>query len=455
MKPDQRARSGAGTLGRRIAARLRSWSLDGGRVAVGLSGGMDSVVLLDLLAGVRSELALELSAVHVHHGLSPDADRWTERCECLASELDVPLAVHRVTIRRNDPRGIEAAARAERYRCYGETRVDAVALAHHADDQAETVLLQLLRGAGPQGLAAMPEVRFLSGGVRLVRPILDVPRAVLLRHALDRGLQWVDDESNQDERYARNFLRHSVVPVIAQRYPAWDIALARAAVNAAEAAGLLDRLAGMDLQRCATGADLHLEPLRMLDASSQANVLRFWLKRSGAPVPSRARLGDMVSQLISSTSSAELRVPLGNCAIVRRHGVISVRPDDGEACRSDWSVRWHGESAITLPDGRVLLVERTLGTGPGERLLRDAGVTIRNRRGGERMRVATNRPRRTLKNLLQESDVAVWERRRLPLVFAGETLVHVPGVATAPEVAASPDEAGLSFRILHHGQSRE
>src|SRR6478735_7302191 len=201
----------------------------GERVCVGFSGGVDSVVLLDAMAAER---ARPVTAVHVHHGLSPNADRWTDFCRDFCAARAVPLSIERVTVDRAAAEGLEAAARTQRYAIYAARPEPYVALAHHLDDQAETVLLQLLRGTGMKGIAAMPEMRPLPGShVRLYRPLLSIPRA--------RGLEWIEDESNESTRHDRNFLRHDVAPLLDARFPGWRDAVARFARHAGSASELL------------------------------------------------------------------------------------------------------------------------------------------------------------------------------------------------------------------------
>ena len=214
------------------------------------------MVLLDALACAVPSTGLSLSAVHVHHGISPNADKWAEFCAVECARRDVPLTVRRVRVEDAATLGIEAAARAARYNVFAEIVADFVALAHHAGDQAETLLLQLLRGAGPHGLAAMPLIRPLQSRCALLRPLLALPDAAIEAYAQARELRWIDDESNADTSLKRNFLRHEIAPRLAAAFPGYPATLARAAAHQAEAAALLDELAAIDAReahgwRCA------------------------------------------------------------------------------------------------------------------------------------------------------------------------------------------------------------
>lgn len=222
------------------------------RLVLGLSGGLDSVVLLHALLALRDQHPFTLQAVHVHHGLSPHADDWADFCAQLCMSHAVELSSHRVTIACNDAAGIEAAARRERQRIFAVLDADFLLTAHQQDDQSETVLLQLLRGAGPKGLAAMPELQRRPGwrAVQL-RPLLGVTRARILDYAQTHGLAWVDDESNQDLRYRRNALRQQVMPLLAAHFPGSGATLARAAALQADAADVLDDMARLDARSTA------------------------------------------------------------------------------------------------------------------------------------------------------------------------------------------------------------
>src|SRR3990170_773233 len=215
------------------SADLGGLELRGQRVAVGLSGGVDSVVLLDLLRAAAPRHGFRLEAGHVHHGLSPRADQWVRFCRTLCRQWGVPLAVRRVKVEKRG-RGLEAAARAARHAVFARHPAPVIALAHQLDDQAETVLLNLLRGAGVRGASAMPVAGRLGGKV-LLRPLLAVPRREVLAYARARGLRWIEDESNRDAALTRNFLRLRVGPLLETRFARWRERLARAARHFAHA----------------------------------------------------------------------------------------------------------------------------------------------------------------------------------------------------------------------------
>lgn len=279
-------------------------------VCVGFSGGCDSVVLLNVVAGLG--LGPRLRAIHVHHGLSPVADGWADFCASCCTRLGVPLAVERIAVDGVCGQGIEAAARAARYAAFARDGADVVLLGHHGDDQAETLLFNLLRGSGVAGAAAMREER-RHGAQRILRPLLGWPRAEVEAHARARGLAWVDDESNADTAFARNFLRHEVMPLLSARFPAAGANLGRAAAHFAETAGLLDDLAALDWAAVSAGDALRLPALRGLSPARLANLLRYRLRQLGWQVPAAARLAEFCRQLQAAGPDRhpELALPQG------------------------------------------------------------------------------------------------------------------------------------------------
>lgn len=280
---------------------LRRLDAPGHRICVGLSGGMDSVVLLELLAQLRAPLGMRLSAIHVHHGLSSNADRWAGFCESLCAARAIPLTVTRIQVDRARPGGVEAIARDARYAAFSAIDADLLALAQHADDQAETVLHQVLRGTGLKGMAGMGETRRLREGLALIRPLLAIPRVAIEAFAREARLEWIDDESNADTAYTRNFIRHALTPTLAERFPHYRESLARAGRHAAEADEMLSALAAIDLKW--DGRNAHADLLDELPRTRQVNALYHWLQWQQRPgekqdaTPSQAQLAEWAEQL--------------------------------------------------------------------------------------------------------------------------------------------------------------
>ncbi|MDT3707998.1 MAG: tRNA lysidine(34) synthetase TilS [Thiobacillus sp.] len=412
------------------------------RLALALSGGLDSVSLLHALVVLRDQHPFELQAVHVHHGLSPRADRWAEFCARLCASHAVELTLHRVQIACDDAAGIEAAARRERQHIFAALDVDFVLTAHQRDDQAETLLLQLLRGAGPKGLAAMPEVQVRSGWrAAQLRPLLGVPRAGLLDYAQAHGLEWVDDESNLDTRYRRNALRQQVMPLLAAHFPGRAATLARAAALQADAAELLDDLARMDAVVAIDGGRLDCEVLAGLSRPRGRNLLRHFIELHGLPMPSARRLGEALHQLLDARRDARVCIRLGALDVWRFRGgayLVPVAPAPAAP------VRWQGETTLAVPSAGVTVrMDAVAGTGLKRAVLSSGEVTLGVRQGGERLRLHAGGPRRSLKNLLQEHAIAPWQRDRLPLLWCDGQLLWAAGIGLDADAQAAPDEPGI------------
>lgn len=406
---------------------------------------MDSVVLLHLLHPLAQRFEWRLSALHVHHGISPNADAWADFCTDLCSRMDIPLHVEHVDIAplRAD-HGVEAAARKLRHAAFFRQAGDCVALAHHADDQAETLLLQLLRGAGIRGGAAMPLFKpETSHSPATVRPLLDVTHSVLLEYAEQHSLQWVEDESNADARYSRNFLRQRLLPLLEQRFPAYRATLTRCAGHFAEAGQLLDELAQQDAQGVDLAAALEVSRLRVLSNSRAKNLLRFFLHMRGAPMPQSAQLDEILHQLLDARTDAGVCVDYG-CWQVRRYQDRAYAFPALNDLDTDLIVSWTGESELQWPAlGMAITFSRTVGAGINLARLRLGPVTFRLRSGGESLRPHPAAAKRSLKNLLQEHHIPPWQRERLPLLYCGEELVSVVGVAVSAEYQARNNEDGV------------
>ncbi|MEN9479056.1 MAG: tRNA lysidine(34) synthetase TilS [Pseudomonadota bacterium] len=285
-------------------------------LALGLSGGCDSLVLLHLLASLG--LGQRLSAIHVHHGLSPSADAWADFCTDFCARLDISLDVQSVTVNLKSGQGIEAAARQARYAAFSNCAAPTILLAHHQGDQAETLLFNLLRGAGVAGAAGMADER-RHGDIRILRPLLNVPRSALEAYAVANQLSWIEDESNTDTRFTRNFLRHDVLTVISQRFPAAEQNLAQAAGHFSEAAVLLDALAEEDWQMARDVETLNLRRLRPLGAARIKNLLRYRLRQMAWQTPVATRLDEFVRQLLSAAPDRhpELKLDKGLMRIAK------------------------------------------------------------------------------------------------------------------------------------------
>lgn len=424
-----------------VVARLTEQVRPGQHLTLALSGGVDSVVLFDILRQLRSPLKFSLSVLHVNHQISPRAPDWGRFCAGLCARHAVAYSEETVTLERGGGDSLEASARTARYRAFAALETDFVVLAQHRDDQAETVLLQLLRGAGVKGLSAMPEVRALGGAAHILRPLLDVPRAQILDWAGEHHLAWVEDESNQDVRYDRNFLRHEALPSLARRFPACAHTLARAGSHFAETAELLDQLAVLDAGDGICENRLRVGVLAPLSAARARNLLRHFLDRQGIPMPSAARLDDVLRQVSAARPDARIHIALGEYELRRYRGELHATRRLAPL-EPEFSSPWLSGEMLVLPHGS-LRFERRQGEGISRARLESAPLTVRYRRGGERLRPQCGRPSRSLKNLLQESAVPPWQRERLPLLYCGDALVCVPEVGVDCAWQAQPGEWGI------------
>lgn len=412
----------------------------GARLCCALSGGVDSVVLLELLHQLAPVHGYTLRAAHVHHGLSPHADAWTAACAAHCARLQIPLAVFRVEVARNDADGPEAAARRARLQALHGVPCDMLVFAHHQDDQAETLLLRLLRGSGVQGAAAMAAHQPAQDGRRAcLRPLFDCRRADIEAWARGRGLAWVEDESNADLRLARNYLRHRILPPLRARFPAAVPALARAAGHFQEAAGLLDELALLDQTRCG-GPVLERGSLLALSDARIANLLRWQARQHGWRAPAQTRLDEALRQLRAVGVAQSLHCVLGDMVLCAYRAAVWLEAAGAPVLAA---VAWRGGAVLPWGQGEVGFVATT-GAGVARARLEAARtVLLAPRTPGLRLRANAQRPHRSFKNLCQEAGIPAWLRDRLPVLWVDGEPAWVGGIGVAAEFACAPGGAGL------------
>ncbi len=433
-----------------------------GAVVVALSGGLDSTVLLHLLAGDATIRARGLRAIHVHHGLNAAADAWAAHCARACDALGVPLQVARVDVARNAGLGLEGAARAARHAAFADGLGDGelLALAHHRDDQAETFLLRALRASGTDGLASMRAWRRFAGGW-LWRPLLALPRAALHAWAMQQGLAWLEDPANGDPAHDRNYLRHRVMPLLRARWPDADAALARSATLAADASDLLahgDRAALGAARDTATGdvapaisdeapavegfaavfpppADpgLSIASLLALPPARRARVLRAWITDLALPPLPSAGIARIESDLLRTRGDSRAAFSWSGAVVRAWRGRLHAGADL-PALPLDWEMEWDGRAPLALPAGGTLALLGADGL--------DAPLRAHARRGGERLVLAGRAHSHALKHLLQAAALPPWHRGRMPLLSTpkGELL------AAGDLLLAAPLDAWLSAR---------
>lgn len=422
---------------------------------VAFSGGLDSLVLLHALAVRRADLPGRLGAMHVNHNLQDSAADWARQCRDHCRSLQIEYREFDVQARPQPGESPEAAARQARYRAFAAALApnELLVTAHHQDDQAETLLLQLLRGAGPKGLAAMPMISPLGRG-HLARPLLAVSRAELRAYAERESLHWIEDPSNAQLDFDRNFLRHRVLPQLRERWPAAGRVLARGAEHQAEAARLLADLAEIDLGiDLGTDQGFHtaetlvcpqtISGLLALSPPRRANLLRHWLHRCGAPVPSTAVLMRIDQDVLRAAADAEPLVQWGG-VVVRRYRDRLFLDNRAEVGLPDAPPDWPAEQALSLAGG-VLTPVPGVGRGVAMRHLHGKRLRVAFRQGGERLQPAGRREHHSLKHLFQEAGVPPWERERVPLLFLDDALIAVAGYWVCEGFQALGQEPGMSF----------
>ncbi|HVL75171.1 MAG TPA: tRNA lysidine(34) synthetase TilS, partial [Noviherbaspirillum sp.] len=374
---------------------------DAQALAVAYSGGLDSTVLLHLVHAFAARRGLRLFAFHVDHGLSPNARDWAEHCALQCARLGIGFDSRSLALAVG--RNIEQEARHARYAALGALcRQHSVVLlltAHHQDDQAETVLLQLLRGAGVAGLSGMeaagPAPELLGDGATWIgRPLLGLTRLQLQQWAEQCELAWIEDESNRDARYTRNHLRQQITPRIGQAFPGYQARIARAAHHAAEAQAVLTDMAALDMQQCADGEGLDLDALRGLSEARLNNLLRYWFARHGLRMPTTAWLAQLRVQAFAAADDARVRITHPDCEVwrYRKRLMLVERIDERVLDALPQTLHWDGQGSIHVPAFGGWLEFTMQGEGVDAGWLRGQTLTIRHRSGGERLKPARNRP---------------------------------------------------------------
>ncbi len=432
-----------------LLERLRELPIPS-RYRVAFSGGLDSTVLLHMIASIRDRLAVPVEAIHIDHGLNSHSGDWSRRCEALCRRLAVPFQAIKVDAAPRNGEGPEAAARKARYRAFAEGLEweDYILAAHHEDDQAETVLLQLLRGAGLRGLSAMPQRRRLGKGW-LVRPLLTASRSELRAWAEAAELDWIEDPSNFDTGFERNRIRHEILPTLAGCRPGASHSIARSALHCAEASDLLDELGAMDMESCETAPGvLATGRLRALSSARTRNALRFWLRSRGLPTPDTANLNRIIDEVIPAAEDAEPVVRWTGAEVRAYRGELYAM-SPVEPVSPDWMIRWSGTGELVLPAGLGRLALRPArGAGLKAGVFAHRTVSVHFRSGGERCRPAGRGHSHSLKKLFQEAGIPPWERGRLPILSVGGETAAVADLCYGEPFAAASGEAGVE--VLWH-----
>jgi tRNA(Ile)-lysidine synthase len=421
-----------------LLAALATWPA--GDLALAVSGGLDSTVLLEAVASTRAAHGRRARVLHVDHGLHPESARWAERVVALAEDFELPATVLRVAVEDRTGHGLEAAARRARYAALARALAPGELLltAHHADDQAETVLLRLMRGAGHEGLAAMRPLRPFARGW-LGRPWLAVPRAAIRARAKACALDWIDDPANARLAHDRNYVRHEVLPRLVAR---WPHAVEAIAASARHLGAIAEREAAAD--RAELGALAHpaapdaldLCRLAVLPAPRRDALLRRLCLDRGLTPPDRRALAEVARQIADRRPDAETEIRWADVVLHAWRDRLYVErqvPD----LPADFEARWDGLAPCPLPAGLGDVAIEPPQAGE---------FRLTARRGGERIVLGAGRPRHSVKHALQDADVPPWQRRRAPLLWHGDALWAVGEWLLATEFRAWLEARGASWR---------
>jgi len=428
------------------------------RIWVAFSGGMDSHVLLHILKEISNRLddvelgtvehrAIKLRAIHIDHGLNEKSALWAEHCQHVCDSYNIPLEILCVNAKHEKGESPEEIARQARYNAFASIlqKDDCIVTAHHEDDQAETLLIQLARGCGPAGLASMPRIiQFHCGW--LARPLLDFSRDQLVTYAKDANLKWIEDPSNVNVDYDRNYIRHNVLPILKARWPKITTTISRTAQHNADVSQLLKQLAQMDLKNIqGTQANtLSVSALLSVDEKRRNNVIRTWIKNLGLPLPQAIHLDHINHDVLMARSDAQPKVKWDRCTISRYRDLIyamqPLPPHD-----SNKTYQWNLLEPITVPGIGTLSVTNTHASGlkKGQYI----NANIRFRQGGEHCQPAGRAHTHELKKLFQEFNVPGWMRERVPLIYINDTLAVIVGYCYCQGFEAAENEEGIEISL--------
>jgi len=421
------------------------------------SGGIDSTVLLHLLAGLRETRNLNLQAIHVHHGLHRDADTWTDSCVEQCAKLGIELIIEKVTVVPGE-HGPEAAARKARYEALAKhvhSQHDELLTAHHRDDQAETLLLHLVRGAGVNGLAGMPPRRRFGQGW-LSRPLLETGRDAIQSYAQKHGLNWIEDDSNTDPAIRRSFLRQTVIPQLTHHWPGAISAMAQTASHLREAEILLAHLAEEDLRSCRSGEGdgLSVTAVAGLSAERMRNLLRHWILFQGVDVPTTRQLAQLVQRIQQPPKTSRAELVWGNHRVRLYRDRLWLEPDEVDT-HLVTPLTWDLDESKSLRLGSLSLLASE---GTGEGLARSrigSKIEVRVRQGGERCRLPGRKHHTSVKSLLQQHRVSPWERSLMPLLYVDNELAAIGDRWYCEPFAARTGEQSWVFHVAKTGSKTD
>lgn len=426
------------------------------RIYLAYSGGIDSQVLLHLCSEMP-EIKAKLEAVHVHHGLQAQADSWAEHCLATAAQWRIPCRVIRVNAQPAPGESPEEAARHARYNALRPLLQanDLLLLAQHRDDQLETVLIQLFRGSGLHGLSGMPEQAQFGLG-RLLRPLLNSSRAEIEAYAAHHQLLWVEDPSNANCNFDRNFLRHAIVPELKRRWPNLDKTVARSAQHCAEAL-VMSSAQARSLYQLVLGEEddtLKLGSLRQMTYQQQKLVIRYWFQRLQLRMPSQAVLDQLIKQMIVSVQPGKQTISLASGHQIRCYRETLFCIPEEEPARWE-SCQWpSGQDFVDITPKQRLQCY-CASTGIRKQVWQQAQKTLKFRTGGEKIKLPNRAGRHDLKKLFQETGIPPWQRNTIPLIFLDQCLAAVGSLWIAAEFYTEADDACIKFQLINRMEHRK
>ena len=417
-------------------------------INIALSGGCDSMVLLHALNELREELNFTIKAIHIHHDISPNSDKWQSFCMSECEKFKVIFSTKKINIQPEKHLGVEGAARKLRYKALDELREGMLATAHHQNDQAETLFLQLIRGSGLKGLASMPHYDERRD---IWRPLLNVNRKTIVEYAKLNHILFVDDESNLDTRFNRNFLRQEIFPLLSKRFPHLIKTLTRSVEHIAEGLNLTETIAKEDAKSFFSEdlSRLSLMMIKELPKDRVINLIRWWFNKNNILMPSKKTIDSLYEQILKIKKDNSLLIKISEKMNVRafQDELWLVK---SEPFLESYEIIWRGEDKVLLPDQSQLIFRSVKGAGFSLEKLGVTALRIQNRIGGEKFKPSLNQPSRTLKYLLQKSKIPPWQREKIPLIFSEDTLVAVPNFGVHHEFVADKDKIGLTIEWINN-----
>lgn len=420
------------------------------QIWVAYSGGVDSHVLLHLLATAQHAELNTIHAIHIDHGLHADSSNWTQHCKKVTADFGIELISIKVQVADIEKLGLEAAARAARYNACEQylTENDVLLTAQHQQDQAETLLLQLFRGAGTKGLASMAR-QFQLGKLRVARPLLNSKQSDILAYAQQHNLKWIEDPSNVETRWNRNYIRHNVLPEIEKRWPSVAKTISRSAENCAQASELLTELAQHDLT--AIGGDsaadyLAIPKLLALSPARCRNLIRHFIELKGLALPSSAVLQRVIDEVCLAKQDSVPMISYANVELRRFQDKLYFMSPLPEHDVSQ-IIECNSTADLKINNHLTLSWQQLDGQGLKEAFIA-VGLTLRFRQGGEQIQLPKQSHRKSLKQLFQQWAIPPWQRDRIPLLFSGERLVAIVGYAIDHKSSVTEGEKGYIPAII-------